>query len=455
VNRPAAEALTNKIQEYLALDRHVKSVNVSHARAKLVPLEAGIVKSLIGYSALEELIVSGETPEICEQLAQLLIHPDCRLKVLRIDCEEFTDHSRKFNVANFPDALLKTTAPLESVFISKISDEQLATSLSHMCTRPNGLKKFEVGTRFSSSKAEALIILLRGVVTSKTLEEISLFDVGRKEVIEGNKRKYVNALNDELIQLIGSNLSQNPSLRVINSVKLPVTPKQLSKILQVPSLREIKRVDTTDLSFLRVTRLLEKVMLYAGGCTPEQAEYLRKFLADKKCPLKDLDLSNNNFTHAESIEAIARGLAKNKSLRILNLSNIRINSPQIAKELRDSLVQRIESSDCNLIDVNLSQAYGLQFQDSSDASRILVALCKNKSLTKFQASIDLSADQYQLLMDLINNNSSLTYLSTFSKHHRLGFNVSDDQVLALQAAVNAKKGFTCHFSYRFFDKNSW
>jgi hypothetical protein len=25
----------------------------------------------------------------------------------------------------------------------------------------------------------------------------------------------------------------------------------------------------------------------------------------------------------------------------------------------------------------------------------------------------------------------------------------------LQAAVNAKKGFTCHFSYRFFDKNSW
>jgi hypothetical protein len=301
VNRPAAESLTNKIQEYLALDRHVKSVNLSHARAKLVPLEAGIVKSLIGYSALEELIVAGETAEIYEQLAQLLLHPDCRLKVLRIDYEEFADHSRKFNVANFADALLKTSAPLESVFINKISDEHLATSLSHMCTRPNGLKKFDVGTRFSSSKAEALIILLRGVVTSKTLEEISLFDVGRKEVIEGNKRKYINALNDELIELISSNLRQNPSLRVINSVKLPVTPEQLSKILQVPSLREIKRVDTTDLSFLRVTRQLEKVKLYAGGCTPEQAEYLRKFLADEKCTLKDLDLSNNNFTHAESI----------------------------------------------------------------------------------------------------------------------------------------------------------
>lgn len=450
-NRPAAEALCHKIQQYLALDRHVKSVNLAHIRASLVPLEAGIINSLIGYASLEELTVSGESGEIYEQLAQLLLHPECKLKILRIDGEDFYPRtSAKINLANFSESLLKTTAPLESLFIGKLSDEQLAISISHLCTKPNGLKKYDIGTRISG-KAQALVILMRGVVTSKTLEEISLFDVGRKQVIEGNKRTYVSAMDDELAEFIAVNLPQNPSLRVINQIRLEVTSEQLSRILQVPTLRAINRTATTDLSFLKVTKQLERVNFLIARCAPEQAEHLREFLADENCTLTNLDLSQNDFTHSETMGVIMRGLAKNKSLRILNLSNIRIGNTLIEEEVSESLLQWLESEGCPVVQFNsVEGAAGLSFKDSQ-AQRILAALVKNKTITKFQASLYVSAEEYHVLMDLIATTSTLTHLSTVSKHR--GFNVSEQQILDLQAALEAKTSLKCHFGYRFFDKN--
>jgi hypothetical protein len=446
VHRPAADVLVNKIRDYVALNKGIKCVNLSHMRGAVIPLEGGIIKLLIGYPALEELRIGGLFADAYDQLAQLLLHPDCKLKVLRIDSESYVSANKTEAEPNddFATALLKKTAPLESLFISKITSVTLASAIGELCTRPNGLKVFGLGDK--TSNAEARLILLRAVATSRTLEEIGLFTVGSRLVIEDNKRTYVKLMTDEVTSFIVENVPRNPSLKTLNYVNLELTPEQQAKILSIPTLQTIARLRATDLSFLKVTKQLQHLKMWLKDA-PEQVEVLREFLADELCPLKELDVSHNDFKNSEVMAILARGLAKNRSIEKINFEKLQFKkNDEVEKELQELMTQWLESNDCQLVDVNFQYVYTLSF-GVDHTRRILKALVNNKKMKKIRASFKVDVEDYSLLVDLFSKNSTLAVITSISKvYHDEEDNYpefTDEQILALRALIEASPTVQC------------
>ncbi|MBP5977787.1 hypothetical protein HW132_35065 [Brasilonema sp. CT11] len=400
-NQEALATLKEKILDYLKTNKNIIEV---HLNKRLSDLEAVVVDALIGHPNLEKLTIFLHTQEAIEKVSQLLLHPDCKLKSLLVDAahvgysyedDEDDDTEKKGrDYSVVAAALLKTSAPLEELQFETMPNEDVAKSVADWCTRPNGLKRMFVRNAISENSSE---ILTRGQVESKTLKEVSISAVNPK----GKE-------NTELAEFVMKNLPLNPSLENIGFIRyVPLTAEQLAKALSIPSLKKLSWVSLADMSFVSTTSQLKEINT-PFSCTVEQMTPLSNFLIAENCPLETLLVEKSTLEPGVGV-TLGKSLVHNKSIKTFNLRKSTFKDNEDAKCFVDLIIQWLEKSYCNVSSINLGEMSNVIFAGET-FKRLLTVLKTNTSLKQLTINATCTAEDLPLLIELINQNSTLVNL---------------------------------------------
>jgi hypothetical protein len=427
-NQAQLGILKEKLVEYLKTDKNITGF---HLHKKLVSFEADVLDVLIGRSDLEDLGVFLSTQEALESVSLLLLHPACKLKKFSVyrstdyfDDDE--DEKQELNYAVFAEALLKSNAPLEILVFDAVPNKEVANSVAELCRRLNGLKLLKMEPRSTLPVGE---IVLRGQLESKTLQEIALPQFDKASA--------------ELTEFIVKNLPLNPSLETISRIWYPITHAQLAQALRIPSLKSLSASSLQDMSFLTVTTQLTNILAPLES-TAEQLSTLQDFVTREDCPLETLFVEKSILQPGAGA-ALAKGLVQNKSIKTFNLRKSTFKDPEDAKAFVELIVEWLEKPYCKLEKVNLSEManFGVIFEGQI-LQRLLRALKTNNTLKELLVSINCTAEDIPLVVELVSQNSTLARLQFGGKPNKF----SDEERAPLVAAVKASTSlvmFTASF----------
>jgi hypothetical protein len=444
-NWKALSQLADKIIEYLKLDQGVTSVNLGN---KLAMTEGKIIASFYDEDFggwIEELKISGDGSGCHQKLAEFLLTPkSAKFRKLHIKSRDYNEYYtyRNEGLSILAAALRKSEAPLETFILDRVDNWDMAEAVYELCTREkNGLKHFEAAGG-DSPKCEAQV--LRGIANSKSLESISVNDLGFVRDDVDGQIWFKPVLDTALSRLLMANLPLNPSLKTIKNWYYKLSPVHLSVALSIPSLRSLSGIVLEDLSFLAKTSNIERLQANIPTITPENMKYLADLIAREDSPLESLEIRHAKLECGAG-SALAKALANNKSLKTLDLNHVVIKGNSEVYDMMVAITDWLEQPDCKIENLDL-----LDIRESRDLifwgenlRIILTGLAKNNKIKHLKLAAKFDLPELDLLTELIRTSTSLTHI----KIESVDTNFTEEQKAPLVAAIKANQNLVEFVSY--------
>lgn len=274
---------------------HIRSVNLTGGEYGLLKyIEDKLVHMLIGKPELEDLAIEGYSVSTedasLKVLYDLLLHPQCNLKSLKISGEPFEGDS-----IALAKAFLNMERPLAKIELQKIADKELADAILELATK-GSLKRFYCGmSRNKEIDKKVLLIMAR----APALEDALIFSIQDES-------------QSEIYEELAKNLPLHNNLTTVKVTGRNFDEQLLSRMLSIPSLQRLEIEDaTTNFDFLSHTPLLQYLKARGGS-----QGALGEFVKSDTCQLKELDI----WITYDELDSLGAGLVQNKSLPKLQIN---------------------------------------------------------------------------------------------------------------------------------------
>ena len=373
----------------------IRSVKLANFEM-LAAVETKIVEYLVGKPYLEELVIVGynekNNSSAMTSLCTLLLHPQCRLKSLKITAVPIEQHS-----VGFTNALLNMECPLENIEMDCVVYKEVADAIFELSTK-RSLKRFysKNGNNIETNKR-----ILFAIANSSSLEDCQIFNIDA-------------TANRSVYEDIANNLSKNGNLTTMTVVGSQYDSQLLNRMLSVPSLRAVKSECSTDFGFLENTPLIQSLDMKGSGMR------LAELLQSDTCQLQYLTL----FTDFSFLDEFGASLVNNKSLQRLKLCVYKEK-----KEIPSNFGEFVASAIENRIPLRELEFNEYLRISPESVEKIVKAIIHHPYLERvvIGASEILSEQAMENLIELVNTNKVIKKFYVFNYGRSSQHKWSDEQ----------------------------